>query len=445
MTARELFAGRRITVMGLGLLGRGLNDVRFLAECGADLVVTDLRTADELRPSLEALRAYPDIRYVLGGHSLEDFRDRDFILKAAGVPLDSPYIAEARRHGVAIEMDESLFAKHSPATLVGVTGTRGKTTVTLLTHEILKRGPRRPLLAGNIKGVATLPFLDEARADDVVVLELSSWQLQGFGEASVSPHVAVFTNFLPDHLNYYHRSMDTYFADKAHIFRHQRPEDVVIASPQAAEAIRHRFGATLPGRLVVVDGGGVPPDWDVALPGEHNRQNVALAVAAAGVLGVSLEAARPAVQGFEGVPERLELVREVAGVRYYNDTTATIPEATIAALDALDAGGNVVLVAGGVDKELDYRALAGVLCEKTKAVVLFPGTATDKILESLGSNRTVVDSVVETMTEAVEAAQRLARDGDVVLLSPGAASFGLFRNEFDRGEQFVRVVQDLEP
>jgi UDP-N-acetylmuramoylalanine--D-glutamate ligase len=437
-THRDNFAGKHVTVMGLGLLGRGVNDARFLAENGALLTITDLKSAAELAPSLEALAAYPRITYVLGEHRLDDFRTADFVLKAAGVPLDSPFVAEARRHGVPVEMDEALFAKLSGATVAGVTGTRGKTTTALLLHTILERAGCRPRLGGNIRDIATLPLLDEVRAGDIAVLELSSWQLQGFGEAELSPHVSVFTNFMPDHMTYYGGDMGRYFADKAHIYRHQSEADVLVVGPDVAGLIPRR---ELRGRLVVADASEVPGEWRLPMPGEHNRANVALAAAAARALGASESDIRGAVESFAGVPERLELVREVGGIAYVDDTTSTIPEATIAALDAL-AGREIVLIGGGVDKGLDYGDLADVIARRTKAAVLFEGTATDKLLGRLAGRRAHVTTAAG-MREAFERATGIAAAGDVVLLSPGAASFGIFRNEFDRGEQFVELVRGL--
>ena len=435
---RDTFAGKHVTVMGLGLLGRGVNDVRYLAENGARLTVTDLKTAEELAPSLAALAAYPEISYVLGEHRLEDFRSADFVLKAAGVPLDSPFVAEARRHGVPVEMDEALFARLSGATIVGVTGTRGKTTTALLLHAMLERAGANPRLGGNIRALATLPLLDEVRPGDLVVLELSSWQLQGFGDAQLSPHVAVFTNFMPDHMNYYGGDMDRYFADKAHIYRHQGEGDVLVAGPQVAALIEHdEHRAT----LHIASAAQIPDDWRLLVPGEHNRANVALATEAALALGASDDDVRGAAEAFTGAPERLELVREVGGVAYVDDTTSTIPEATLAAIDAL-AGREIVLIGGGVDKGLDYSALAGAIAERTKAAVLLEGTATDKLVGHLGGRAAHV-STASGMREAFDLAAGLAAAGDVVLLSPGAASFGLFRNEFDRGEQFVELVHAL--
>src|SRR3989344_5839604 len=220
---QDFFKGKKITLMGLGLLGRGVGDAEFLARYGAQLTVTDLKTAEELKPSLERLKVFPNITYHLGGHRLEDFRGKDFILKAAGVPLDSLYIAEARKTGVSIEMDASLFAKLAPAgaTVIGVTGTRGKSTTAAIIYEILKTAGKRVFLGGNIKDMATLPLLEKVREGDFVVLELDSWQLQGFEDAQISPHIAVFTTFFDDHLNYYKGNQRRYLADKAQLFLHQ--------------------------------------------------------------------------------------------------------------------------------------------------------------------------------------------------------------------------------
>jgi UDP-N-acetylmuramoylalanine--D-glutamate ligase len=434
------FAGKHVTVLGLGLLGRGVKDVRFLAEHGAQLTVTDLKTAEQLAPSLERLAdlSGPSIRFVLGEHRLEDFRDADFVLKAAGVPRDSPYVAEARAHGVPVEMDEALFAKlvDADVRVAGVTGTRGKTTTTLLLHRILEHAGLRPHLGGNIRDVATLPLLDVVAPGDVVVLELSSWQLQGFADAGISPHVAVFTNFLPDHLNYYGGDMGAYFADKANVYRFQGAGDVLVAGPGAVEEIARR-GPAPAGEVRVA--GDLDPAWQLRVPGGHNRANAALAAEAARALGVDDETIRRAVESFEGVPDRLELVRELRGVRFYNDTTATTPDALVAALDAF--AGGLVLIAGGADKELDYADAARAIAARATTVVALPGRATDKLLAALDG---VPVRYAASMDEAVAEAATAARPGDVVLLSPGAASFGLFENEFDRGSRFAAAVAALD-
>ena len=211
---RDYFKDKKVTVVGLGLLGKRLGDIAFLSEFGAKVLVTDLKTAKELAPSIAKLKKYKNIEYVLGKHRMEDFENRNFVLKGQGVPLDSSYITHARKQGIPIEMDESLFVKLAPdVKIIGVTGTRGKSTTTVLIYEILKQaynspsiklGGKKPsvFLGGNIKGTAALPLLEVVKVGDTVVFELSSWQLQGFGEAGISPHISIFTNFMPDHMNY---------------------------------------------------------------------------------------------------------------------------------------------------------------------------------------------------------------------------------------------------
>ncbi len=436
MNAREYFKGKRITVMGLGLLGRGVGDTRFLAECGAELIVTDQKSEAELGASFNALSAYPNITFVFGEHRMEDFKDRDFILKAAGVPLDSPYITEARTHNIPIKMSASWFAELSETPIVGVTGTRGKSTVTHMLHTILKEAGQHVLLGGNVRGVSTLALLDEPQESAIALLELDSWQLQGFGESQISPEIAVFTTFFPDHQNYYH-DMDTYLADKAQIFLHQGPADTLVLGAQCAETIEEKYGEQIQSHIVKVGAQDFRADWNLIVPGEHNRYNASLAVESARALAISDEIIEKALSDFKGIPGRLELVRERDGVRFYNDTTATTPEATLAALDAFP-DVNIVLIMGGADKGLDMSALCKKVGERAKHVILLPGTGTTKIQEFL-PNAFMSDS----LSSAVEKATSVAQEGDVVLFSPAFASFGLFKNEFDRGDQFNALIQKL--
>ena len=221
---KRYFKNKKITVMGLGLLGRGIGVVKFLAEQGVKLTVTDLKNKKELKLALDKLKKFKNIKYVLGEHKLDDFKNRDLIIRAANVPLDSVYIKEAQKNNIPIEMDASLFARLSLATIIGITGTRGKSTVTKIIYNSLKKHSlknRNVFLGGNIKGIATLPLLKKAKKGDFVILELDSWQLQGFGDLEISPHISVFTNFMSDHLNYYKGDMQHYFDDKANIFKYQ--------------------------------------------------------------------------------------------------------------------------------------------------------------------------------------------------------------------------------
>ena len=432
-------------MLGLGLLGRGVNVAKFLASLGAELVITDLKTPEALEASVKQLKKYPNIHFVLGEHRLEDFRDRDLVIKAAGVPLDSPYVAEALMHNIPFEMDASIFAKFSPATIVGVTGTRGKTTTThLLTHILETAFPGHAYIGGNIRGMATLPLLKKAKAGDYVVLELDSWQLQGFGDAKISPRLAVFTNFLHDHMNYYKGNMGQYFADKANIFTYQTENDVCVASEQAAREIKaHTQG--LRSKLVVARKKIVPISWKLKIPGEHNRENIACVIEAARVLGVPEKAIKKAVESFKGIPGRLEFLRSVRGVQYWNDTTATTPDGNRVAIQTLTEKGkkNLVLIAGGNDKNLEFEDMVKLIHRTVKALIFIKGTATEKILALIPKKHTYPLVVVESMREAVAYADGFAEKGDTVLLSPGAASFGVFKNEYDRGDQFAALVKKI--
>jgi UDP-N-acetylmuramoylalanine--D-glutamate ligase len=447
----EHFNGKKITVMGLGLLGRGVGDVRTLASCGAKLVVTDLKSKEVLTPSLAMLEDFPEITYVLGEHRLEDFRDCDMVLKAAGVPRDSPYIAEARAHSIPIKMSGALFAELSGIPIIGVTGTRGKSTVTHLIHHVLSQATNGEiLLGGNVRGVSNLSLLDDVKEDSIAVMELDSWQLQGFGEVKSSPRISVFTNFLDDHLNYYGGDRDAYFADKAQIFLHQGAEDTFVTTPEVfarAEAYALARGVTFAQEVVLVDESLVPEEWTIPLPGTHNRRNVALARAALHAMGLEDEVIRAGIETFKGLPGRLELLGEHNGVKIYNDNNATTPDATIAALRALGTNKkNIVLIMGGDEKNLDMSELLGEIPRVCSKVVLFKERGTERIkdavfaMEKDGLGVYEEEGLVPTVARAFE----VAKFGDIILYSPAFSSFGkYFNNEYDRSEQFVAAIDAL--
>jgi UDP-N-acetylmuramoylalanine--D-glutamate ligase len=436
MDASAHFRGKKITVMGLGLLGRGMGDARYLAECGAEVVVTDLKSREELAESVAQLEAFPNIQFVLGEHRLEDFHNRDMILKAAGVPLDSPYIAEAKKNGIPVRMSADLFAEISSIPCIGVTGTRGKSTVTYMLHAILKAARKKVLLGGNVRGVSTLALLAEVTPESIAVLELDSWQLQGFGEARLSPHIAVFTTLYPDHQNYYKNHPEQYLADKANIFLYQTNHDTLVLGKQCAAIIIEKYSEHIESKTLVADELRLPDTWALRIPGQHNRYNAALALAAARALDIDDAVSRKALESFAGVSGRLELIAEKNGVKFYNDTTATTPEATLAALAALNPA-RTVLIMGGADKDLDMNAILVKLAE-VKRTILLSGTGTNRVLECI-PNASVFDDLSKAVDEALVAAE----PGDTILFSPAFASFGMFKNEYDRGDQFNALVKKL--
>ncbi len=464
--------GKRALVMGLGVHGGGLGVARFLVERGADVTVTDLRDATVLQLTLDALAGLP-IRYVLGQHREEDFRTAELVVRNPGVPRESRFLQIAQAAGASIEMEMTLFFRLCPGPIVGITGTKGKTTTTMLTGAMLREQFPDTVIAGNLR-VSALEQLPKIGPHTPVVLELSSWQLEGLGEAGLSPQYACITNISPDHLDRY-GSMEAYAEAKAQIFLHQQSCDIVVLNaddPTVSTMSERATGRILWfGKAACADARpmmfynecGVTWDdpqaqrhdervcvaQDIRVPGRHNYANIAAAAALAKAFSVTNDNIRNAVRNFTGVPDRLEFVREVNGVCYINDTTATAPEAAIAALHSFDAP--IVLIAGGADKQLPFDDMARAVVERARAVVLLNGTATEKLQSAISSQQTeVADEELATVAgpfddfeQAVRTASDIAEPGDVVLLSPGCASFGMFRNEFHRGEEFRRIVRGL--
>lgn len=456
--------GRRVLLIGLGSRQGGVGAARYLVEQGAEVRVTDLRSAEQLAPSMADLGGLP-IGWTLGEHREEDIVWADIIVRNPAVPADSPWLALARSLAKPVEMEMTLFFRACPAPIIGVTGTKGKTTTTTLLHAMLRERWPEAVLAGNM-GVSALQQLPDLKPAVPVVLELSSFQLEGLDEHRLSPHVAVLTNLSPDHLDRY-PSFDDYVATKGAIFRWQTLRvDYAVFDP-GDERVRMLTNEAA-GQWVLFGSGyrqGWKPDvwvedghfwaaWEheptdlgpvtaLHVPGEHAQLNAMAAAAAALAVGVSAEEIRRAIAGFAGVPHRLESVATIDGVEFVNDTAATAPAAAIAALRAF-AGRSVVVISGGFDKRLPMEGLADELARTAQTIVLLDGTVTP-VLERLLAERGVqsVGSPARSMDEAVERAAGLAEPGDIVLLSPGCASFGLFRDEFHRGEAFREAVQRL--
>ena len=448
MDYKTYFKGKKITIMGLGLLGRGLKDAIFLAECGAELTITDLRDKKTLKPSLDQLKNFKDIKYTLGRHDLKDFEFKDFILKAAGIPLDSEFIIHARKNKIPIEMDASLFSRMAEGVItIGITGTRGKTTVTSLIYKILSEAfkdrtqkacptNRRVFLGGNIRGTATLPLIKKVKKGDIVVLELDSWQLQGFGDSKISPHIAVFTNLMEDHLNYYKGSIEKYLADKANIFLNQKQNDYLICEEVVAHLIMAKYHDKLNNSLLTTSPKEIPSDWKLPLIGEHNKENIALAFKVARIMKIPDSVTKKAVENFKSVEGRLQKLKSYKSITIWNDNNSTTPEATIAALNSLPQNKKIILIAGGADKNINTLKLAEEIKKTCKKVILLPGTGTDKFgIEGV---------YVKTLKEAVKTALKFAEKGDSILFSPAFASFGLFKNEYDRNDQFIKIIKELK-
>ncbi len=438
-------------MMGLGLLGRGVGDVRYIAEAGAKaVIVTDLKTESDLATSVESLRDLSNVSFVLGGHSFEDFENVDLVLVAAGVPLHSEYLRHAREAGVPLMQSAALFAEMARVPIIGVTGTRGKSTVTHMIHHVLSVVTgERVLLGGNVRGVSNLQLLNDVTEDSLCVMELDSWQLQGFGWAGISPQIAVFTNFMEDHLNYYTsggktkaEAMDLYFKDKAQIFLYQEEGGVLVTTPEVF-ARAQKLNNTLGSEVLLADASILPEDMLLAMPGEHNRLNAALAYLALKAIGLEDEEIFSGLATFKGVEGRLQYLGATEqGVGIYNDNNATTPQATVAALEALGSESkNIILIAGGADKNIALEDLVATIHQYCKSVILIPGNGTDR-LGTLLTEQEMEPMLVDSLKEAVDKSLSLATTGDTVLFSPAFASFSQYKNEYERNDGFLKLVKE---
>jgi UDP-N-acetylmuramoylalanine--D-glutamate ligase len=437
---------------------------RFLATHGAFVTVTDAKPADALTESVAALDGLP-IRFVLGGHDESDFTraGADMVVRNPAVPRTAAMLERARQNGVPVEMEMSLLFKLAPGPLIGVSGTKGKTTTTTLLGLMLASWNPETRIAGNM-GIPALELLDLIDENTPVVLEISSWQIEGLDEHQLSPHIAVLTNVSPDHLNTYSGYME-YAEIKRRLAAYQGPNDVLVFNADdpefrsLSESASGRvipFGHSVAGKPgMTVDGRELRWEWDdqsatIALPdvafnlkGDYQAMNVAAAAAAALAYGAPFEAVEAGITAFEGVPNRGELIAEIDGVMYVNDTAATAPAAAIAALERF-AEQRVHLISGGANKALDLAPLADAIKRFVSSLTLIDGSATPALLELIGDAGFPVHGPYRDMETAVEAARSDAGPGDVVLLSPGVASFGVFTDEFDRGDQFRHAVEQLK-
>jgi UDP-N-acetylmuramoylalanine--D-glutamate ligase len=454
----NVLRGRQVVIMGLGLLGGGVAAARYAVEHGAEVTATDLRDETVLAPSLAKLEGLP-IRYVLGRHEVADFEQAEVVVRNPGVRRNSPYLAAARAAGARIEMEIAWFFRACQGKIIGITGTRGKSTTTMLLHHILASEGLDPLLGGNLGGIETLSLLPQIEPGRWVVLELGNWMLEGLHPIRHSPHLAIFTNLLPDHLDAYD-SMEDYGAAKSSIFCYQGPDDIGIFN--ADNDYSRRYGEEAPGgniwfysperrvSFLREDAAATQPfayAQAIRLRGAHNLGNVQAATLAAERIGIAPDVIRAAVASFGGVPHRLEVVRELDGVTYVNDSASTAPVAGIAALRSFSEP--VILIAGGNSKQLDFGDFAAEAAARAKRVILLRGNASDDFAVTVRTAAAAqgrpdpVSGPYDDLTLALCEARAAAAPGEVVLLSPGFTSFGMFLNEFDRGNQFLTLVRGL--
>lgn len=460
------FSGKKITVMGIGLHGGAIETIKWLIKNGAKVVATDINKKENLLPSLEKLKDLKNLKIIIGQHRSEDFSRVDMVVKNPAVPWNNKYIKIAKENNIPVETDSSLFFKYCPSDkIIGITGTKGKTTTSLLIYEIIKAAGKRAVKVG----ISQEPVMDKLSKIDkntYVVFELSSWRLSGLANSLKRPKVSVITNIYPDHLNYY-GSMEKYIKDKKIILDIQKKGDFCVLNRDdqyleeiSKEAIANKIYFSLAeidcNNCVFIKEGNIvfkkdvledkiAPLKNLKLRGHHNTYNALAAVGVGIVLGIKKEDIGKALATCQGAPHRLEFVREINGVQFYNDSAATVPEAAIAGINAFLKP--IHLICGGASKNLDFSEFARKISRSkyVKNIYLLEGAATEKIKELIikegGQSR--IKNIYKSINLATGEAFREAKKDEIVLLSPACASFGMFKNEFDRGNKFKEAVNVL--
>jgi len=419
-------AGEKALIVGLGRSGLAL--ARFLRGRGVNVRMADLRGPDQLAEVLARLP--PGVETVLGGYDRGVLDGCAAVYASPGVPWDVDLLQAARASGLTVSSEINLFFRLCPASIVGVTGTNGKTTTTALTGSVLAQD-RRPVLVGGNIGDTVLDRLGELTSEHWVVLELSSFQLESCNRPQA--RIAVVLNVTPDHLDR-HRGMEAYTAAKTRLLRFQEPEDDAILN--GLDPICEKMARLTRARVTWFDRHRPVPT--IRLPGRHNELNVLAAAAVGRAAGLSDEAIEAGVRSFEGVEHRLELVGEWGGVRWYNDSKATNPDAGLVGLRAFE-GLPVVLIAGGYGSGFELTQWLAAVRSGTRAAVLVGASATE-LAERLAGHQV---QLAQTLEEAVERSDSLAQPGDVVLMSPAYKSFDMFANYEERGRRFKAAVRRL--
>lgn len=462
--AGQNWKGKRVVVIGAARQGLAL--ARYLARHGASVVLNDQRKPDEMGQAMAELAKF-EIEWVLGSHPAEILDvATEMVCVSGGVPLENPIVQAARKAGIRLSNDTQVFMETVPCKTIGITGSAGKTTTTTLVGRIAQSGSAggygRIWIGGNI-GDPLINYADEIQPSDLAILEISSFQLDLM---TISPNVAAVLNITPNHLDR-HGSMQAYTAAKTRILSFQARSDIAVLSrddPGAfdlAGSVRGKlftFGFNvLPKgqngifveneKFYLQDAAEViriPVEEQIELRGRHNTSNVMAACAIAYAANFRPEDMRAGIQGFRGVPHRLEFVRTWRGAQWYNDSIATAPERSMAAINSFTSP--LIVMLGGRDKNLPWDRLAGLIHERVDHVVIF-GEAAGKILAALGpripGSRPFSVTQVEKCYDAVTAASRLAQPGFVVLFSPGGTSYDEFKDFEERGERFSQWVLEL--
>jgi len=494
---KDFFTNKKVLIMGLGRFGGGVDVAEFAVRAGAKVIVTDLAPAAQLSDSIGKLEEFPDIEFHLGSHDPADFKQADIIIANPAVPCDNEFLQLARRNNKFVTSQINIFFELCPAQIIGITGANGKSTTAALTAHLLKAArhenamPNKHVMAsvakqsqttqyairntqyenvwlsGNIGNQPLLTILDKIKADDLVVLELSSFQLEQLAEIQKAPKVALLTNLTPNHLDR-HGTFANYCAAKENIFKFQELNDnypavsIFNAEDIIAAEWFEKYSKDTSRICIKFSTNDVSEEIrdSFTLPGRANLSNLAAAIAISKYFGIDDDSIKKSLPGFKPLHHRLEFVGRINGVSWYNDSIATTPQSAIAALEAFDQPK--IIIAGGYDKGLPFDELGQKIATNAKAAILIGQTA-PKIASAINnakmslrakrSNLNEPDTeylvrdtkieVVESLAEAVQLANRLTETGDVVLLSPACASYDMFDNFEQRGQKFTELVREV--
>jgi UDP-N-acetylmuramoylalanine--D-glutamate ligase len=444
-----LFRDKKILVMGLGRFGGGVDVVKFACDAGARVVVTDLAKQEELAESIAQLKGLV-VEYHLGSHEPADFEQADIVVVNPAVPLDNKFVQIARKAGRKVTSQIEIFFELCPAMIIGITGANGKSTTTSLIAHLLRNrfDNSKVWLGGNIGNEPMLTIVDQIKYDDLVVLELSSFQIEQLAQSKHAPHVALLTNLTPNHLDRY-KTFENYCNAKELIFQNQKlgtnPPAVSIFNGEDKVGCEwfEKYSKDKGRRCVKYSPKDVSEDIHSRfnLPGRANLSNLASALAVARCFGATDKQVMNCLSGFKALPHRLQFVADIRGVRWYNDSKATTPDSSIVALEAFDSP---IIIAGGYDKHIPFDEFGAKIAQKAKAAILIGQTAQTigKIIQNHPLNKARV-VFAKTLEEAVKLANDLAINGDAVLLSPACASYDMFENYEQRGEQFIDLVNKV--
>lgn len=445
----------------IAIIGAGVSNIpliKYLVKLSCDITLFDKKEFVELNDDIKELLNTKQINSFLGDNYLDSLKGFDIIFRSPSMLPTNPYLESEKSRGAVITTEIEQVLKYSKGKTIGITGSKGKTTTTTITNEILSSMGYKTYLGGNI-GVPLFDKIDEISENDIVILELSSFQLMNM---NVSPNIAVVTNISPDHLDI-HSSYEEYIDAKKYLFRNQNDEDMLVLnyddeivkqfSSEALGKIRYfadnyiKDCYVLNGNYISYNNKNIMDTSKFYLKGKHNYLNVCASLnAIKDYINVSNEELESIISKINSVHHRLEFVRDINGVKWYNDSASTTPDKSLAGINAFD--NDIILIAGGYDKNISYDSLAIPIINKVSKLILFGDTKNkiyDAVMKEIKNTTNVKTKIyiMDTLEEVVEVANKVSEPGEVVLFSPASASFDMFKNAYQRGDLFKNLVNDL--